>query len=220
MSVDLGGIAKGFALDEIASDLRAVGIARGLVVFGRSSVWALGAPADASHWRLEVRGDPRAPKAVVALRDQAVSVSSSWGRTHRIEGRAYSHVIDPRTGTPLSSGRQAVVVAGDATQAEVISTALLILSEEEGRALVSQKNAEAWVVDEDGDSWETDGWAALLVPGDGRTRHRLSSSPVTALETKPTRSATVPGGTSSKSYPACSYHDVTLSDTRIASAKV
>ena len=85
-------------------------------------------------------------------------MSSSLGQWSEIEGRRYSHVVDPRSGRALSERRRALVVAGDATRAEALSTALLVLSEEEGRAaleLESVQGAEAWVIDDRGRSWET-----------------------------------------------------------------
>jgi len=158
MSLDLGGIAKGYALDEIAAALRDVGLARGLLSFGQSSVWALGAPADAPRWRLAVRDDDGRGLGVVELSDEALSVSSSWGQAREIAGRRYGHVVDPRSGLPVSRGRQALVVARDATLAEVLSTALLVLPEDEGRRMLREQGAEARVVDESGSEWQTPGW--------------------------------------------------------------
>jgi thiamine biosynthesis lipoprotein len=161
MSVDLDGVAKGFALDEIAAALREAGLARGLVSFGESSVWALGAPPDAPRWRLAIRDDAGRVVGAVALADQALSVSSSLGSRSEIAGRRYGHVIDPRTGLALSEGRLAVVVAPDATLADVLSTALLVLSEEEGRRVVDAQGAEARVVGERGSGWQSPGFARL-----------------------------------------------------------
>jgi thiamine biosynthesis lipoprotein len=166
MSVDVGGIAKGFALDRIAEELRARGFARGLLSFGESSVWALGAPADAPAWRLLVRDDAGEPIAALELVDRALSVSSSLSSASEIEGRRYGHVVDPRSGQAQGAGRQAIAVAGDATGAEILSTALLILSEQEGREAAHALAAEVRVSDEQGRSWETRGFRRL-------TRFRL-----------------------------------------------
>jgi thiamine biosynthesis lipoprotein len=165
MSVDLGGIAKGFAIDEIAAALRAAGLARGLLSFGESSVWALGTPPDASRWRLAIRDDSGRILGAVVLVDQALSISSSLGSSSEIAGRRYGHVVDPRTGLALSERRLAVVVARDATLAEVLSTALLILSEADGARVVEAQGAEAWVVGERGSEWKSRGFERLWVPG-------------------------------------------------------
>ncbi len=158
MSIDLGGIAKGFALDAVAADLRAAGFARGLLSFGQSSVWALGAPADARGWRLAVRDDEGDVIGVIELCDRALSASSSFGRSSEIGGRRYGHVVDPRTGLAITEARRAIIVSRDATLAEALSTALLVLSEEEARDVVEGENAEARVFRGDGSSWETSGW--------------------------------------------------------------
>jgi thiamine biosynthesis lipoprotein len=158
-AIDLGGIAKGFAVDRIAEGLRARGLARALVSFGRSSVWAGG-----QEWRLLVEADDGRPLAVVTLRDQSLSMSSSLSRFSEIEGVRYSHVIDPRDGRALRTRRMAVVVAATATDAEVLSTALLVLDEPEARTLLSagvgEPRAEAWVREAGGHEWRTPGWDA------------------------------------------------------------
>jgi thiamine biosynthesis lipoprotein len=160
MSVDLGGIAKGFALDTVARDLIAQGFTQGLLSFGESSIWALGAPADGPAWRLAVRADDGDILGTLDLRDQALSLSSSLGQSSEIEGRRYGHVVDPRSGEALTSRRRAIVVAGSATRAEILSTALLILDQREASALLAREDAEAFVTDEEGHHWQTRGWQA------------------------------------------------------------
>jgi thiamine biosynthesis lipoprotein len=158
MSIDLGGLAKGFALDRVAAELRAAGFRRGLLSFGQSSVWALGRPVDGPAWRLAVQDDEGGGLGVVELCDQALSVSSSLGKSSTIAGQRYGHVVDPRSGLALRDARRAIVVTRDATLAEVLSTALLVLSEAEGRRMVQAENAEARVFRTDGSAWQTPGW--------------------------------------------------------------
>jgi thiamine biosynthesis lipoprotein len=160
VSVDLGGIAKGWALDQMLPLLRANRIEHALLDFGQSSVWALGAPPGAAGWRLLARGpDETASLGVITLSDQALSVSGSLGQSALIGGRRYGHVLDPRSGMPQKRRRQALVVAPDATLAEALSKGLLILGEVDGIALVAaQPGCHAVLVDADGGSWETPGW--------------------------------------------------------------
>jgi thiamine biosynthesis lipoprotein len=163
VSVDLGGIAKGFALDQMLPLLRERGIERALLSFGQSSVWALGTPPDAAGWRLLARGPDEGVLGILTLSNQALSVSGSLGQWNEIAGRRYGHVIDPRSGHPLESRRQALVIAPDATLAEALSKALLILGERQGIALVAaQRGCEGMLVDADGGSWETPGWRAAV----------------------------------------------------------
>ena len=121
VSVDLGGIAKGWALDRMLPLLRERGIERALLDFGQSSVWALGAPPGAAGWRLLARGPDEGALGVLTLVDQALSVSGSLGQWVEIGGRRYGHVLDPRSGLALERRRQALVVAPNATLAEALS---------------------------------------------------------------------------------------------------
>ncbi len=163
VSVDLGGIAKGWALDQMLPLLRANGIANALLDFGQSSVWALGAPPGAAGWRLLARAPDEGALGVITLSDQALSVSGSLGRSALIGGRRYGHVLDPRNGMPQERRRQALVVAPDATLGEALSKALLILGEVDGVALVAaQPGCEGMLVDAEGGTWETPGWRAAV----------------------------------------------------------
>jgi thiamine biosynthesis lipoprotein len=158
-AVDLGGIAKGWALDRMLPVLREEGVTSGLLSFGQSSVQAFGAPPEAPGWRLLARAPGGGFAGIVVLRDTALSVSGSLGQWSEIAGRRFGHVIDPRSGWPLTRRREALVVAPSGELAEVLSTALLVLGEREGIALVvSHEGCEALLLDADGRRWSTPGW--------------------------------------------------------------
>jgi thiamine biosynthesis lipoprotein len=150
MSIDLGGVAKGHALDRLAALLRAEGVADALLSFGESSIVALGAPEGGGRWRLLVRGPTGAYVGVVGLRDQALSVSGSLGQFEEIGGRRFGHVIDPRSGMPAQDARVALVLAPTAAAAEGWSKALLVLGPERGLALAeAEPGVEALLLAED-----------------------------------------------------------------------
>ena len=179
-SVDLGGIAKGFALDRVLPSLRASGVQAALLSFGQSSTWALGHPPGSAGWRLLVRAPHGGFAGVVTLRDRALSSSGTLGQWSEIEGRRFGHVVDPRSGWPLTRERHALVVAPDATLAEVLSTALLVLGEEEGIALVeARKGCEGLLLDAKAGVWETSGFRELtsFQPLGGESREGLGSWP-------------------------------------------
>jgi len=163
-SLNLGGVAKGWALDRMLPRLRGAGVDAALLSFGQSSIWALGAPPDASAgWRLLARAPGGNFLGVLALRDRALSVSGSMGEAFEIAGRRVGHVLDPRSGLPLEVDREALVAAPDATLAEALSKALLVLGPEQGLPLVAaQPGCEALLADADGRSWRTPGWDASL----------------------------------------------------------
>ncbi len=129
VSLDPGAIGKGWALDRAVSVLRELGVASALLHGGTSSVYGLGAPAGAAGWRVAVQ-DPDAPSgrlAEVVLCDQALGVSAIHGRVLVRDGQPEGHVLDPRTGLAVHHTSLAAVVAPSATDADAVSTALLVL---------------------------------------------------------------------------------------------
>jgi thiamine biosynthesis lipoprotein len=175
MSIDVGGVAKGRALDVAAARLGPGTPA--LLSFGQSSVRAVGAPPDAPGWRVLLRRPDEGFAGVVTLRDQSLSVSGSLGQWTEIGGRRYGHVIDPRNGRPLERRLAAAVLAPDATFAEALSKALLILGEQEGIALLeSLPDVEGWIADDGGHEWVTRGWS-----------HAVAWEPVTPVAVDPAR---------------------------------
>lgn len=142
--LDFDGIAKGWAVDACVDRLRAAGVSRALVSLGESSLYALGAPDGAAHWRLAVRGpDPETQVGWLGLRDAGASVSATFGSAGRRPG-AVAHIIDPRRGRPLEDDAVAVVVASSATDAEGWTKALLVWGPD-GLARVRRGGATAAV---------------------------------------------------------------------------
>ncbi len=100
---------------------------------------------------------------IATLRDCALSVSASLGRSRQIAGRRYGHVLDPRTGRPLTRQRQAVVSAKSAAAAEAVSTALLILDAREGIELLDAlPGVEGRLVEADGARLESAGFSEAV----------------------------------------------------------
>jgi len=161
--VNFGGVAKGYALDRMLPLLEAAGVRAALLSFGQSSIWALGSPPGAPGWRLLARAPDGGFAGALTLRNRALSVSGSFGSSVEIDGRRFGHVIDPRSGNPLEDDREALVVAPDATLAEALSKAVLVLGAHEGLALVAaQRGCEALVVDARGRMQRTPGWDAAV----------------------------------------------------------
>jgi thiamine biosynthesis lipoprotein len=128
-AIDLGGIAKGWALDRCGELLRRSGVERALLNFGGSSLLAMGAPLDAPSWRVRT-GDG----SVLSLREANVSISESFGQTFEIAGVRYGHIVDPRTAENISREQRAIVFAGSGGIAEAWSTALVVLEPKAGVA--------------------------------------------------------------------------------------
>ena len=125
--LDFDGVAKGYAVDRCVERLRAAGVESALLSLGESSLYAIGRPPDEARWILAVRGvDPESAVGLLALRNEAASISASFGGRGRASGRGVGHIVDPATGRPLSEEAVAVVVARAATDAEAYSKALLL----------------------------------------------------------------------------------------------
>ncbi len=127
MSIDLGGIGKGYAVDRAAAMFKAAGISAALISFGGSSLSALGAPPRKTGWEIAVQDSDGRLRGTLRLRDLALSTSSSTGRWWIIGGKKYGHLINPMTGAPMTEARTAVVVARSATEAEALTKPLVLL---------------------------------------------------------------------------------------------
>lgn len=119
VTLDLGGIAKGHALDQAARVLREAGVTSALLHGGTSSVVAIGRPPDQTGWKVALAGSGD-PPTVVTLADQALGASSQFQR---------AHVMDPRTGTLIKGARLAAVIGASARLCDAWSTALLVLGQ-------------------------------------------------------------------------------------------
>jgi thiamine biosynthesis lipoprotein len=135
MMLDLGSIGKGYALEQAGQLLLGSGITTALLHGGTSTVLAFGAPPDAQEWTIGLQ-DPAEPEGrlgLARLRDNSLSVSGVHGKGFEAGGQRYGHVLDPRTGWPVrpmvpgeGEPRVAAVVTHSATDADALSTALLV----------------------------------------------------------------------------------------------
>lgn len=138
MRLDLGGIAKGFALDEALRVLRARGIEAALVDGGGDV--AVGAPPPGrAGWRVELDplADPSGARGLrLELAHAAVATSGDAYRSVEIDGRRFSHIVDPATGLGLERRIVAAVVAPLGMRADALATAACVLGTDAALALV------------------------------------------------------------------------------------
>jgi len=142
MLLDLGGIAQGYAADEAMRILKQAGLARSLVdVSGDIRVGD--APPDRDGWRVEIEAlksktpesTPSEPR-FMTLTNAAISTAGDAYQSTEIDGVRYSHIIDARTGRPMTESCSVTVIANDALTADGLDTALCVLDDAAGRKLV------------------------------------------------------------------------------------
>lgn len=128
VELDLGGIAKGYAVDRAAGVLRREGIAAALVNGCGSTIYALGSPPDRSPWTVDIQDpiDARKVAFTVPLADRALSVSGVSETFFEVDGVRYSHIMDPRTGRPVRGVLGVVVLAPDGTAGDAIDNVLFV----------------------------------------------------------------------------------------------
>jgi len=143
VTVDLSSIAKGYGVDEVAALLRNLGYKDYLVEIG-GEIFAAGQRQDNTRWRIGINR-PRADAAfdavykVVELRNQGFATSGDYRNFFEVDGVRYSHVIDPRTGFPVSNGVvSASIITGDCTMADGLATAVLVMGVQKGLELIDR----------------------------------------------------------------------------------
>ncbi|MDE2835234.1 MAG: FAD:protein FMN transferase [Bacteroidota bacterium] len=148
LTIDLGAIGKGFAIEEATMLLRQCGVASALLHGGTSSIGAIGTPPEEPEgWPVGI-ADPRDPSrnaATIRLRDEAFSVSATWGKAFRHKGTQFGHVIDPRSGQPVRGAALAAVAHSSATWCDALSTGLLILDPNTARSVSDTQDRVRWL---------------------------------------------------------------------------
>ena len=151
--IDLGGIAKGYALDRMAENCRTSGIESGLIDFG-GSIAAIGNRPDGSKWTVGIK-DPNSQGGVAAtvkLSDAFVSTSGIYERYFEKNGKIYHHIFDPETGKPVDNGLAGVSVVSDSgILTDIMSTALFAMGADKGLAYSEDNSIAAVFISKDGE---------------------------------------------------------------------
>lgn len=145
-SLDLSGIAKGHAVDQVAALLEAAGINDYLVEIG-GELRARGIKPDGQTWSVGVeRPAPgqRRVQRVVDLKGQAIATSGDYRNYFERDGRRFSHAINPRTGMPIDHQLTSVsVIAPTTMEADAMSTTLMVLGPEQGQEFAQRHGLAA-----------------------------------------------------------------------------
>jgi thiamine biosynthesis lipoprotein len=134
MSLDFGGFGKEYAVDIVAQTAVNYGISNVLVDFGHD-LRAFGAPPSRPAWHIGLE-DPKNPGKIsgsIGVTGKGVASSGDYVRCFKVGARRYGHIIDTRTGWPVSNGCvQATVIADSCLQAGVLSTTAFVLGLRDG----------------------------------------------------------------------------------------
>ena len=146
MSIHLGGIGKGYALDEVRRIFIQYGIKDALIDMGASSICAMGKNDRGEDWTIGIR-HPRKENAFLArvrLSDAMLSTSGDYERFFEADGKRYHHILDPKTLRPAESGIMSVTVLVDdgiedaGMLGDLLSTAIFVMGPEEGKAFIEK----------------------------------------------------------------------------------
>ena len=164
MLIDLGGIAKGYGIDQALAIIQAHGIQHVLVNAG-GDIRSTGAKPDGTPWRIGIQ-HPRENGllGVVELRDAAITTSGDYERFFVHDDVRYHHLFDPRTGMPARGCQSVTILTNTAEAADVYSTAVFIMGPEQGLAFVEDHaELEGMIVRADGSIATSSGFTYMPV---------------------------------------------------------
>jgi thiamine biosynthesis lipoprotein len=143
MQLDLGGIAKGYAVDKAVETMQSRGAISGMVDLG-GDIRCFGAPLKGrDHWVIglqnpDIGRDSAGPEVLLKLKmtNGAIATSGDYQQYILIEGKRYSHIIDRKTGTSSEGLSSVTIIADNATNADALATAVSIMGSEKGLELI------------------------------------------------------------------------------------
>ena len=158
VKIDLGGIAKGFAVDQSIQHLNKLGIKHALVSAGGDT--RLLGDRNGRPWLVGIRDPANTEEVIVKLplQDEALSTSGDYERFFIEDGKKYHHIIHPTTGYSASEVRSASILASDATTTDALSTSIFVMGAKEGlQFLNSLEGVEGVIVDQQGKLYYSEG---------------------------------------------------------------
>lgn len=160
-SIDLGGIAKGYAADEVRNIFIKNHIKSALIDLG-GNIFALGSKPDGTPWNIGIQ-DPVKPRGefvgVLNLKNKSIVTSGNYEKYFIKEGKKYHHIIDPRNGYPSESNlMSATIISDDSLDGDGLSTGVYILGMDKAIKLIeSMKGIDAIFITKDKEIYSTSG---------------------------------------------------------------
>jgi thiamine biosynthesis lipoprotein len=151
MNIDLGGIAKGYAVDRAFELLKGLGY-RNLVVNAGGDLRVGGSKPD-GPWSIGIQ-HPRDPEKILArisVSDTAVATSGDYEKFFIHQGKRYHHILNPKDGFPAEGCQSVTILAKDAATADALATAIFVLGPEKGYALCQRlEGVDCLIIDKEG----------------------------------------------------------------------
>jgi thiamine biosynthesis lipoprotein len=165
MRLDVGAIAKGYAVQRAVERVREAGLRSGIINAG-GNVAIIGGPLDGREtWNIGVQAPEPGKEAllldVLYLSGGSAVTSGNYQRYYTSGGKTYHHIIDPKTLYPAENTRSVTIIHPDSAMADVLSTAAFILPMDEARKLIAKHGAEAIWMAEDGERTVTPGYVGF-----------------------------------------------------------
>ncbi|MCM8885295.1 MAG: FAD:protein FMN transferase [Candidatus Thiodiazotropha sp.] len=162
VKIDLGGIAKGYAVDRGIKLLQQRDVKHALISAGGDSRLLGDHMGRPWHIGIQAPRDRKSMAAVLPLADSAVSTSGDYERYFERDGVRYHHIISPKTGRSADTLQSVTIIGPNATRTDALSTSIFILGASAGMALINRLNdVEAVIIDNQGNISTSDGLADL-----------------------------------------------------------
>lgn len=147
MQLDLGGVAVGYAIDDVLSLLKARGITRALID-GSGDIGVGDPPPGKEGWRIGIAPleADKAPSRYVLLRNAAVTTSGDAFQFVEFDGKRYSHIVDPKTGLGLTDHSSVTLIARTCTIADSYTKAVSVLGPDQGLKLIDETPGAAAII--------------------------------------------------------------------------
>lgn len=169
MQLDVGGIGKGYAADEVIQLLKKMGVASALVDMG-GDITVSGAPPDKAYWVLGFSyynslGEEAFTK--LKLKNKSVATSGDLYQYFTVDGKRYSHIVDPSTGMAITNTIQVTTIAPTGAMADAYASALSVLGIEKSKNILKQTpGLEAFLVTDspaDYEQWNSQGFLDYII---------------------------------------------------------
>jgi FAD:protein FMN transferase len=143
MELDLGGIAKGYAVDRVVSLLKEYKIEKAFVSAGGSTLYGLGSPPDRDGWEVQIRDplfpkDPKKSAETVWLKNRSLSVSGNYEKFFRVGGITYSHIMDPHTGRPVENMLSVAVLTDTGLDGDALDNVFYVQGVEKSKGILEK----------------------------------------------------------------------------------